>query len=482
VCQNWRQIVFTSPLTLHLRLYCQHGTPVLKTLSCWPALPIIVQYAGSPTLDPPSLEDEDNVVAALMQSDRVSSISLTITSLLLAKFFPIKDSESFLDLEDLVLLSQNPTGLTLPSIFKWGSRLRRLHSTGVALPALPKLLSPSLDLVDLQLHEVPSVGYFSPEAFASALAGMTQLRSLSLHFLSPASRPSHIGIAPSPGERVVLPSLTHLNFRGASEYLNCLVTRIDGPSLVDIEVRFFNQFIFHLPQLGRFIDRLEMQKSHTRADFVFSRRAISVAFTQSEAHLTLQITCGQLDWQLSSAAQICDQLSPYLSNIQDISIDTTQRPSEKDDVDREQWLGLVRTLDGAKDLCVAGELATEILHAFCPVYGEHTIVLPALRNLRMPEYVAVGTVPTQGPLRAAVESFTTSRFIFRHPVQVIILGPSIHFCMQKPDEEGISLKDAMHDRFARRLVSRDDVMFQEHGPSVSLRIDVSCARHSLQLS
>jgi hypothetical protein len=44
------------------------------------------------------------------------------------------------------------------------------------------------------------------------------------------------------------------------------------------------------------------------------------------------------------------------------------------------------------------------------------------------------------------------------------------------------LKDAMHDRFARRLVSRDDVMFQEHGPSVSLRIDVSCARHSLQLS
>ncbi len=190
VCQNWRQIVFASPLTLHLRLYCKHGTPVSKALGCWPALPIIVQYGGSPTLDPPSPEDEDNVVAALKQSDRVSSISLTITSSLLAKFFSTE--EPFSNLEDLVLLSQNPMGLVLPSAFKWGSRLRRLQSTGIALPSLPQLLSPSLDLVDLQLHEVPSIGYSSPEEFASALSGMTQLQSLSLHFLSPASRPSQL--------------------------------------------------------------------------------------------------------------------------------------------------------------------------------------------------------------------------------------------------------------------------------------------------
>jgi hypothetical protein len=62
-------------------------------------------------------------------------------------------------------------------------------------------------------------------------------------------------------------------------------------------------------------------------------------------------------------------------------------------MDCQQWLGSVRAHDGTKDLCVAGELATDILRAFCPVYGEHTIVLPALHNLRMLELV-----PTHVPL------------------------------------------------------------------------------------
>ncbi|KAI9464599.1 hypothetical protein BJY52DRAFT_830825 [Lactarius psammicola] len=415
VCQNWRRIVFTSPLTLHLRLYCKHGTPVLKNLGCWPPLPIDVQYGGSPTLYPPSPEDEDNVVAALKHSDRVSSIRLTVTSSLLAKFFPIE--EPFSDLEDLVLLSQNSMGLALPSTFKWGSRLRRLRSTRIAFPSLPRLLSPSLDLVDLQLHEVPSAGYFSPEGFASALTGMTQLRSLSLHFLSPVSRPSHISPSPSPGERVVLPALTHLKFRGASEYLNSLVTRIDAPGLVDIEIRFFNQLIFHLSQLRRFIDQIEMQKSHHRVDIVFSGRAVSITFTRPEAHarLTLQISCEQLDWQLSSIAQICDHFFPLLSSVQDLGIGTTKRPSGEDDVDDEQWLELIRAFDGAEDFRVAGELTTDILRTLRPVDGEQTAVLPALRNLRISELLSI-----QGPLREAVESLTTSRQLSGHPIRVYL--------------------------------------------------------------
>ncbi|KAH9034680.1 hypothetical protein EDB84DRAFT_57913 [Lactarius hengduanensis] len=418
VCQNWRQIVFTSPLTLHLRLYCKNGTPVSKTLGCWPVLPIIVQYGGSPALDPPSPEDEDNVVAALKQSDRVSSISLTITSSLLAKFFSIE--EPFSDLQDLVLLSQNSTGLVLPSTFKWGSRLRRLQSTGISLPSLPRLLSSSPSLVDLQLHEVPGVGYFSPGEFASALSGMTQLQSLSLHFLSPASRPRHIELSPSPGERVVLPALTHLKFRGTSEYLNSLVTRIDAPGLVDIEVRFFNQLIFHLTQLRRFIDQIEIQKLHRRADIEFSGHAVSITFSQPESHarLTLQISCEHLDWQLSSMAQICDNLSPFLSSVQDLGIGTTQRPSGMGDVDGEQWLELIRAFDGAEDFRVASELTTDILHALRPVDGEYTTVFPALRNLRIS-----GLVSVHGPLREAVESFTTSRRFSGHPVQVYPPSP-----------------------------------------------------------
>ncbi|KAH9074807.1 hypothetical protein EDB83DRAFT_1872334 [Lactarius deliciosus] len=179
VCRKWRQIVLGLPLGPNHRLHCTHGTPVLKTLDFLPALPIVVQYGGSPTLDPPAPEDEDNIIAALKQSDRASTIGLTITTSLMGKLSAIE--EPFLRLEELVLRSPDNTQLTLPSTFRWGTRLRRLHSTRISLPALPQLLSSSENLVDLKLHEI---GYFSPEALADGLSRMTQLQSLSLHFLS----------------------------------------------------------------------------------------------------------------------------------------------------------------------------------------------------------------------------------------------------------------------------------------------------------
>ncbi|KAH9043476.1 hypothetical protein EDB83DRAFT_2553967, partial [Lactarius deliciosus] len=70
ICRRWRRIVFASQQALHLRIICTHGTPVLKTLDCWPAIPIVVKYGGSVDLDPPAPEDEDNILAALKQSDR----------------------------------------------------------------------------------------------------------------------------------------------------------------------------------------------------------------------------------------------------------------------------------------------------------------------------------------------------------------------------------------------------------------------------
>ena len=310
VCRKWRQIVFISPLSLHLRLYCAPGKPVSRSLDCWPPLPITIQYGGSPTANNLAPADLTNVAAALKQCERVHAIVLTVIGSLLEKFCTIE--ELFPYLEELVLLrvSQDSTQLTLPSTFRWGPRLHRLHSTRIAFPALPRLLSSSRDLVYLELNEIPSIGYLSHKAFANALSGMSQLQSLSLHFLSPTSRPSHIGISPPPAERVVLPALTRLKFRGTSEYLNSLVTRTRTSRLLDIEVRLFNQLIFHLPQLARFVDQI-MQRLSRRADIQSSSRAISITFSQPEVHerSALQIYCEQLDWQLSSMAQICGQLS-----------------------------------------------------------------------------------------------------------------------------------------------------------------------------
>ena len=121
-------------------------------------------------------------MAALKQSDRVISISLIVTNSLLEKLSAIE--RPFSELEELVLRSRDSVPLTLPSAFRWGLRLRILHLTRAIIPALPELLSPCTDLVDLQLHKIPNLGYFSPDAIANALSGMTHLRLLSLRFLS----------------------------------------------------------------------------------------------------------------------------------------------------------------------------------------------------------------------------------------------------------------------------------------------------------
>ena len=388
VCRRWRQIILTSPLGLNLRLHCSHGTPVLKALTCWPALPIIVKYGGVPNLNPPAPEDDDNIIAALKQSDRVSFISLTVTSSLLGKFSVI--SEPLSELEELALLSQDKMQLTLPSTFRWGPRLRILHSTRIAFPSFPQLLLPSQDLVDIKLDEIPIAGYFSPEAFANALSGIIQLRTLSLHFLSLPPRRKYLALPPPPGERIILLALTHLKYRGSSKYLDSLVARIDAPHLEDFNITFFNQPTMDASQLGRFIERTEMVTSLGQAEFQISMHAISISFTNPSAStpLRLRIPCKQLDWQLSSMAQICDRFSSFLFRVKTLSINTNQSESGPVDVNMRggQGLELFRSFHGTRNLLVVGELTTDLLCALRPTDESHTtntIVLPALRHLRV---------------------------------------------------------------------------------------------------
>jgi hypothetical protein len=266
ICRKWRRIVFASQQALRLRLFCTHGTPVAKTLDCWPALPIVVGYGGSPAPYPPAPEDEDDILAALKRSDRVSSIRLTVTASLLEKLSPIE--EPFSKLEDLALLYQGSMKQTLSRPFRWDPDLRGLHSTRIGFPIPLQQLS-SMDLVDIQFHNMVEAAYLSPEALVDTLSQMTQLRSISLHFLPTAS---FIGM-PQPGSEdpVILPSLTRLNFQGMAEFLEGLVVSIYAPCLRDIEISFFDEIIFDIPKLIKFVDQIEIQKTHRQAEILFSR-------------------------------------------------------------------------------------------------------------------------------------------------------------------------------------------------------------------
>ena len=427
VCQKWRQIILASPLSLHLQLYCTYGTPVIETLGCLPPFPLVVSYGGSPLLDPPAPEDEENMMAALMQSDRVRSISLTVTNSLLENISTI--SEPFLELEELVLLSRDSGPLTLPCAFRSGPSLHTLHLTRAAVPALPGLLSSFTGLVDLQIHEIPNVGYFPPDTFANALSEMTQLRSLSLHFLSLPPRRNYLGLPPPSGERVVLPVLTRLKYRGTSKYLDSFVARIDTPRLGDIDITFFNQPTMDASQLGRFIERIEIQASLSQADVQISAHSISIAFPNpsTDTTLRLQISCKQLDWQLSSMTQICNHFPPFLLHIEDLRISSTQLPNWEHSMAGEQWSELIRVFGSAKDLRVAGVHVTDILCALHPADGDHPTdptVLPSLRNLHVQE-----PMRPEMPLWDASRSFIASRLLSGRPVE-LIASLSCHLCFR----------------------------------------------------
>ena len=450
VCQRWRHIVFTSPLSLNLRLYCTYGTPIIKSLDCWPAsLPIVIQYGGFPNLDPPSPEDEENIIAALKQSSRPTTINLTVTKSLLENLSAISDP--FSELEELVLLSKDNTQLALPSSFRWGARLRTLHLTRVAIPALPRLLSPLTGLVDLLLDKIPKVGYFPPEAFANALSGMTHLRTLSLHFLSSLPRREYILQPPPSEERVVLPSLTCLIYRGTSKYLDSLVARIDASHLEDIDITLFSQPTMDASQLGQFIERIEMQTSLSQADVEISGQAISICFSKpgSLSQLYLKISCKQLDWQLFSMSQICHHFSS-LFRVEDLGIYVTQCPTGLDDMNEERWLELIRRFDDANEFRVAGKLATDILCALGRAKGEHptdTTVLPALRNLRIQE-----PMPLNGPLWNAAKLFITLRRLSGRPVEGYVSQFLCHICNSTSFEEQQVLKAHLVDIHACRIM------------------------------
>ena len=409
VCGWWRQIVLTSPLWLRLRLYCTHGTPVLRDLDSWPSFPLAISYGGSPVHNPPAPEDDENIMATFKQSYRVCSISLTITKSLLKSISAI--SEPFSILEELVLLYRDEVQVTLPCTFRWGPRLRTLHLTRsqIPFPALLQHLSPPTSLVDLQLHEIPSIGYFPPDALANALSELAQLETLSLHFLTLPPRRTFVGLPPPPSERVTLPSLTCLKYGGTSTYLDRFVARIDVPRLEDVGITFFGQPTMDASQLGRFIERVETLTSLDRAEIQISSRDISICCSKPETliQLKLQISWGQLDWQLFTLTQICVHFSSFLLHVRDLDINSTQPTSENADMDCQQWQDLMRVFGGTKDFRVAGAHVKDILCALfsadeAPETG--TTVLPTLRNLRVKERSLIS-----GSLMEAKESFITSR-------------------------------------------------------------------------
>jgi hypothetical protein len=180
-------------------------------------------------------------------------------------------------------------------------------------------------LVHLALREIPHSGYFSPEVIVTALALMVNLECVIIQFISPLSRPDRESRSPPPPTLIVLPALTRCEFRGASEYLEDFVARIDAPSLNSTDITFFPQPIFDLPRFAQFMGRITgfHKLEHARLYFTYGDAYVEiippaiwtspVAWTIDESSMSCKLRV--INWRRSSESSLAHAFTPFFPSI-----------------------------------------------------------------------------------------------------------------------------------------------------------------------
>src|SRR6267154_146234 len=416
VCRRWRSVVFQSPRRLNLRLVCRPTTPARDTLDIWPPLPLIIYNLYNKP------GEVDNILAALERNDRVCRIILSLASL---EFEYVKAAmnKPFPELTHLDLsVNDNKPGPILPDSFlgRPATRLQYLSLRNVPFPGIPKLLLSATHLVQLYLLDIPSSGYIPPEAMATSLSALTSLEELNLLFLSPRPRPALESQHPPPLTRSILPGLTNIVFKGASEYLEVILARIDAPRLDDLDITFFNEIVFDTPQLFQLISRTSTLRAPEKGRIAFSDDAVLVKFPLQPYDyrgLRVGIRCTALGWQLSAAEQVCTSSLPSVSTLEDLYIleFLGRRPRREDDVESTLWLELLRPFVAVKNLYISKKIAPRIAPALEELVGARTTeVLPTLENLFL-ERLQLSEL---GPLEEGIEMFVAARQLISHPVAV----------------------------------------------------------------
>ncbi|KAH9960048.1 hypothetical protein BGW80DRAFT_1564433 [Lactifluus volemus] len=423
VCRRWRYAVFEFPHRLDLYLECTANTRVRRTLDVWPSLPIIVRDTW--TRKWPALFG-NNIIAALERHDRICEIELYHLPCPLLEQFSRAMQVPFpaLTLLKLDLADKSVPALVVPDTFLGESapRLQRLTLSGIPFPTLPKVLQSSHDLVEIRLTRIPNTGYVSPKSMATALSAVAKLEVLEIGFESPASHSNRHAL---PSTRIVFPSLTQLGFHGDSEYFEDLVARIDTPSIRLVKTEFFNQLIFYIPQFLQFVGRTKSLESFKQADLIFDKGVVKIHHYDrlgpstgrepaSEAYVHIHILCDALDWQVSGLAQICAELSMFLSNVERCNVEWTQSwtvPREDMDPSHIQWLELFRPFTSVKSLKISSGLEELIAPALHELTGDRVVeVLPVLRTLSFSRLNYEPKSPNP------FEPFFTARKLSNYPV------------------------------------------------------------------
>ena len=417
VCRRWRGLVFTSPRRLNLRLWCTPDSSARMSLNVWPALPLLIQAGGS----------VDDVIAELEHSDRIRQINIYLYRYTTREIGTLWTAMQvpFPELTALYLSHDDSSYVpVLPDSFLRGSapRLRYLALFSIPFLGIPKLLLSATHLVQLRLCNIPHSGYISPEAMVSCLSALTNLQHLQLEFESPQSCPDLETQPPFLPTRFVLPTLTEFLFKGANEYLEEFLARIDAPQVFRLLITFFNDILFDTPELTQFISRTPTLGLYHEAGLFFYGRQALVGLEprlKPSNHRTVHICtlCQVSDWQLSFLAQMCTLPLRLLLTMENLYIDGGLYPQLdwKDDIEDSEWLDLLHPFTAVKNLYLSRQFAPRVAPALQELTGERTTeVLPALQNIFLQ-----GFQPSE-PVQGGIARFISARQLTNQPVVISV--------------------------------------------------------------
>jgi hypothetical protein len=389
VCRRWRHLVLSSPVRLGLHLVCTYGTPVADMLAHSPPLPLIIHYLDANRYV--SVEDEEAILLALQDRDRVRRIGLKMPATKLLKSIIAMDGQ-FPILERLFIwprMRHDNMSLMLSTRFQ-APHLRMLSLDHVVLPLRSPLLTSTVGLVELGLWDMPLLASFHPSDLIARLASMTQLESLSIGFKLPVpARDVERQLSLTPIRTLVtLPNLRLCFFQGGSAYLEGLLARIDIPLLEVLNIWFYNQLIFTVPHLLQFMGRTEnLRFGFARLSF-YRENVILTADGGEQIKInpfSVTIGCRHIDWQVSAAAQIFGALVPALSVVERLSLsygDHDVSSEERNEVDRNLWREVLRPFSSVKVLHMDHRLIRNLSSSLQPEDGEPALeVLPQLKEL-----------------------------------------------------------------------------------------------------
>jgi hypothetical protein len=250
------------------------------------------------------------------------------------------------------------------------------------------------------------------------LTALTSLKFFTLDLELARTHPDRENRHPPSPTCTFLPSLTWLSFKGASQYAEDLVARINAP-LNYLQMALLNQPMFDTPHLFQFIARIPKFQQPNEARITFDDYGVDITRPsltrdrQSEG-LRLNILCESLVDQLSCLPQVCSRSLPAIVVVESLYICMRipyPQYRRRDNAEVNQWLAILRLFTSVKSLYLSTRLTPRIAAALQQAVGL-TRVLPALQNIFLQGY------PPSEPVCKALGQFVSAPRLSSHPIAI----------------------------------------------------------------